>query len=815
MAFYKTPVRPFDPVLEDDKDSQASRYYRDSFDGTGQDSRTEPPAQDASMWSLLTNIQPITRGGLDARWGYLPFAVEGELDTRLYSYQRDSDLLRTIIASSGADVEVFNEDGSVYPIGSAHTLFVPKAPPRLVNSRSYAYFFSGNANDLKKWDGTSTPFGAAKGVTNWGIDFPSTSVVSLQGPGAGSAASGWPNASNVFVSDGQFASQGTAINVTDSVPLSVSGFGFSIPSTATILGIKVEIQGLFSSTDTVNTKLFSASLMKNLTPSSNGNEAAITTTNGFVTLGGASDLWGTGWLPSDINSPNFGVSIQGISRPGTNAITVYFVDFIRVSVTYSGPSNVITVANGGGGSVTLTVGRIYYTIFANSTTGHLSDLSPASGSTGPLSSAQVSLTTIPVSTDPQADSKIIVATADGGDPSSLYFVTQLPNATTTFSDNIPETTLLLNQLYLFTDQFGNDFGVAANTPPPNGNLCIKHKGRLWMAVNQNLYFSKSIAELTLPNGFVAGKYEESWPKDTFLDISEGAETVSGLLSNGQALFIGTQRHIRWVTGDDQTNFSEPEIIHAEVGVLNQDVWQSVFIQGTPSGCIWLTPDFRVIGSDFNAYHDIGHPIQDVLDSINPAAAQAAHAMFVSDGEYDLYILAIPTGINTACDTHCVFNMRSQMWVIWKPTDPSGAMLFNVSKAGVPQWLFSTAFNIMRYSGTVSTDNGATFVRTAQTSWMHLGAPSHRKLLDELEVVGDPNMLITVEGASPSGDFNSGSVLGIKFLAPLVLSPFKQQKLYLASSGAKHRYYRLTFIANTTNAPFLRSYNLKSIPFNTL
>src|SRR6267142_2874937 len=823
MAWYHQPVKPYDPVIEDQQDNQSTRYYQDDFSGAGQDSRTDPPAQNQAMWELLTNVSPITRGSLRRRRGYNIFGQAAQPASRLAPFQRDTDGLRTIVAISANTARAFNESGTIYN----PQIFISKALPRMLMSRSYAYFFSSNSSDLIKWDGNPT---TNLGLSNWGINFASTITNLTAGPRAGSSAAStaWTNPNNVLVSDGSFATVTLPNPNTTSGSVTIAGMGFSIPTNATILGITVEVQGKATSGDSnlLNRHFFQANLVKNGALVGNPETVIVANNNAldnFYTTGSSSDLWGTSWNANDINATGFGVAIQAV-RSGPSAFSSTFsIDFIRITIQYLGATNAPTVSVGGAGGVTLTVGRIYYLVFANSGTGHFSDLSPASASTGPVTSKEIDLSQLAVSPDAQVDSKILLATADGGDPSELFYVATIPNATTTFADNTPETTLDLNQLYLFTDDFGNDFGVAGNTPPPGGGtVAVKHKGRLWMAVGQNLYYSKATTELTLPNGFVAGKYEESWPLDQYLDISEGAETVTGLLSNGQVLFIGTQRHVRWVTGDDPTNFSEPEVIHAEVGVLNQEVWQSVFIQGTPAGVAWLTPDFRVIMSDFNTYQDIGHEIQDVLGSINPAAALNSHATFVTDGEFDLYILAIPTGSNTACDTHCIFNMNTRKWTIWKPTDPSLALLFNVTSTGATQWLFS-AFNdseIFLYSDSATNDTAtpshiATAIPiTARTSWLHLGSPKHRKLLDELEIIGDSAMQITIEGASPETNFNTPTVY--KNAVTPVVGPFSQLKVFLASSGAKDRYYRLTFfVPGDTSADFLHSYNLKAIPFNTL
>jgi hypothetical protein len=768
------------------------------------------------MWEVLLNVMPITSGGLNRRWGFSAFTTSPTAGgvQRLFTFQRDSDLLRTIVAA-GSSIQAFREsNGTVYN----SNIFSPQQTPRMVNSRSYGYFYSGNAADLKKWDGS-----ASGGVSNWGIPASSSEGSSsfTVGPALPTSATGaaWTNPGNVTHTDGSLATVTLASGVSSSGALTCKGFGFAIPANATIQGISVTGTARGDTSNLVSRLGLDINLVRAGTPSGNPESIGLISNGGLETdtIGGSTDLWGTSWQPADINATNFGLSIQASRSNGSNNTASFGIDAVQITIAYTIPINTITVADGGSGSLNLTVGRIYYVVPRNSVTGHLGDLNNPSLSTGPLVSRQISLTTIPVNQDPQVDTKVILATADGGDPTSLYQVAIIANAQTTYTDNLPEEDLLLNQLYLFTDEFGNDFGVAGNTPPPNGNVAAKHKGRIWMAVGQNIYFSKSVSELTLPNGFIAGKYEESWPADTFLDISEGAETVRAMLSSGQALFIGTERHIRWITGDDPTNFAEPEIIHPEVGVLNQEVWQPVFMQGTPSGCIWLTPDFRCILSDFNSYQDIGHPIQDVLDSINPDAALLSHAMYVNDGSFDLYILSIATGNATVPTTHLVFNMRSQKWVVWFPSSDSTAMLFNVAADGTPQWLFSSSgTSIFRYTPDAGyTDNGATIPVVARSSWLHLGAPTTRKLLEEIEIIGNPAMGVTVEGKSPQQDFSFDPLQTLKSAIPVV-SPFGQLKVYLATTAAKYRYYRLTFTLDSgTDTNFLLSYNLKSLPFNTL
>jgi hypothetical protein len=476
------------------------------------------------------------------------------------------------------------------------------------------------------------------------------------------------------------------------------------------------------------------------------------------------------------------------------------------------PSIMSTVA----GAVTLTQGRNYFTAFRNSTSGFTTDLSPASASSGPVAAKNINLQHTEMPSDAQLDRRLWLSTADAGDETTLYLLGDTPIATTTLVDDVTDDVLLTNQVFQETDDFGVLHGLADNgRPPSDGTFPIKHKGRLAMASGQFVYFSKSTDEVLTSSGVITSRYEECWPVAYQLDISEGAETVRGLLTDGDVLYIGTERHIRRITGSGPQDFSLPEIAFNNVGLLNQDVWRIIYEEGSPVGVMWLTPDFRLILSDFNTYKNVGTPIQDVLNTINPNAIDKCQAMFGSDGAYDLYMLAVPTGSNTECDTLIVYHVGTKAFFIWKLLASPTALLLNINSSGVTQWLFGAADNkVYKLDKTTLTDNGTGFTHSVRTSWLNLGDPTNRKLLNELELTGDPSMAISVEGASSSQDFASPKV--IASAKPLVLSPFGQYKLYLAGYPSKWRYYRLTFTSTSpTVQSFIDAFALNVIPVNSL
>src|SRR5581483_4015533 len=365
----------------------------------------------------------------------------------------------------------------------------------------------------------------------------------------------------------------------------------------------------------------------------------------------------------------------------------------------------------------------------------------------------------------------------------------------------------------------SEFGIGQNLQPPAGNLIIKHRGRLYIAKGQLLYFSKNLAEVTTDTGTVTSRWEECWPGSNFLDISESAETTQALLSDGSVLYIGTERHIRRLLGDGPDNFQEPEILFNETGVLSQDVWKIAFLEGAPIGTVWLTPDFCILLSDFNSYQDIGGDVQDILNTINQSVAKTVcSAMFASNNAFDLYFLAIPTGVNTACDTVLVYNLRTKKWVVWNNfkggVDVVNGMLYTITSAGLPLFLFSTNTTINQWSATNTTDRGINITSTVRTSWLDLGDSSSRKLLQEVETLsGDTAITLDVEGASLDSDFAAPPPVTIG--ASHIFSPFGPLKVPLATSVSKDRLYRLTWRSTGTTQDVLSGFRINALPVHRI
>lgn len=800
---------------------------RSSFFLAGQDSFTAPPAQNPDLFQVLQNAETL-QGTIKRRRGYslLTSAFSGNPFQRSYSFRSEALSLRELVFTSPTTVVAIDEAGNTI----LNPIFTPSAgatSPRMVLSRNYGYFSDGVRSDYKKWDGTPN----SGNLTNWGININAASAAFGPNPpvtagqfGSATGSAIWTSPNNILANDGVVSSATAAQlpfpQISSTNFLTATNFSFALSAGVVITGVQVDIKCNITNSGTHTTHPLNVSLTKASGPVTNVKNVTVSTGSlAFVTLGGPTDLWNTSWSAADVNGANFGATMSAIGSSNLGGAT-FNIDFVQVTVYTQAPP--ITVGAPASGGITLASGRTYFYVFKNDSTGARSGLSPASLTTGPLTNNQVPLSTIGVSPDTQVTSVDILATLDGNDQTTLYFLGNVPNGTTTFTDNVPDLTLQTRDILQETDENNFLHGVANNNPPPAGNFPTKHKGRIYMAIGDTLYFSKNLTDVTTSTGLITSKWEEAWPATNIIDLSQNAETVQGIVSDGETLWIGTERAIRRLIGDSPSNFQEPEVQFNETGLLNQDCWKVVFFEGQPVGSMWLTPDLRVIASDFNTYEDVGKPIQDVLNSINPAAISTIHASFVSQGPADYYMLYVPIGSNTTPDTVLVYNLRSKLWTTWHPLATMTTSLFNISSSGNPQWLIaSQSGNIFFWDPTQLQDNvglgAAPYPVTIATSWLNFGDASFKKALNQaLITTGDSTLTLSIDGAVTDADLskpimsNIGSPVVVN--APVQVGPFGEFFVPLAGLLTKYKWYRMVF---TSNGPLvsdvLSAYSIETVP----
>lgn len=164
-----------------------------------------------------------------------------------------------------------------------------------------------------------------------------TTGPNLTGTGANDAAVGtiaWATPTNITVEDGsEAAASVTASGITNYIK--GTNFGFSIPSGDTINGITVEFKKRAQTATRITD--VTVSIVKGGSVVGDNKADLVTfwsTTLGWVSYGGAADLWGTTWTDTDINASNFGVVLNCTNASGTVGARV---DAIRITITHSTP----------------------------------------------------------------------------------------------------------------------------------------------------------------------------------------------------------------------------------------------------------------------------------------------------------------------------------------------------------------------------------------------------------------------------------------------------------------------------------------------
>jgi hypothetical protein len=141
--------------------------------------------------------------------------------------------------------------------------------------------------------------------------------------------SGWTNSNNIISEDSSYASASvSSIAKTSSTLLSTLNLS-ALPDSATINGLQVDVKGYVSATGGVSGQFnFSSgiSITKSLSP--------LSTSNSWITLGGASDLWGqTSITPSQLKSASAQWGLT-FSYGGVSSSVPLYCDTIKVTVYY-------------------------------------------------------------------------------------------------------------------------------------------------------------------------------------------------------------------------------------------------------------------------------------------------------------------------------------------------------------------------------------------------------------------------------------------------------------------------------------------------
>ncbi|MBL7757624.1 MAG: hypothetical protein JNL59_09520, partial [Chitinophagaceae bacterium] len=157
--------------------------------------------------------------------------------------------------------------------------------------------------------------------------------------GVGSFAWGAPE--NAASSNNVRASAGILLGVFSSANsnyLIATGFGFSIPSYASVCGVEVMVEksagGLGLGSSIIDNAVY---LVKGggVTGSNQASGSSWSASDGLATYGGSGSLWGATWTPAEINSGDFGLAFSARLRTGVLSLTQHAqIDNISVVVHY-------------------------------------------------------------------------------------------------------------------------------------------------------------------------------------------------------------------------------------------------------------------------------------------------------------------------------------------------------------------------------------------------------------------------------------------------------------------------------------------------
>jgi hypothetical protein len=140
----------------------------------------------------------------------------------------------------------------------------------------------------------------------------------------------WNNPTNAQAEDGVFATVAAAPSLSDDLMSDI--YGFSIPGTATITGLQLEIKAKSSLAGTVDHTLGPVSADATV-----GIPVGITmgTTLAWISTGGDGQLYSFSWTPSLVNATGFGADFSTGSADNNETLSV---DAFRITVFYTLPA---------------------------------------------------------------------------------------------------------------------------------------------------------------------------------------------------------------------------------------------------------------------------------------------------------------------------------------------------------------------------------------------------------------------------------------------------------------------------------------------
>lgn len=296
--------------------------------------------------------------------------------------------------------------------------------------------------------------------------------------------------------------------------------------------------------------------------------------------------------------------------------------------------------------LTAAIGFTYYYAFMNSETGHISNVSPLSGSTGVIAGQSVTITGAgmqttrsgPYGQDPQVDTIVLFRDDDGG---GFWFqLATFANPGTaagpgvwTYTDTTPSADL--------NTAISAPIGLL-NSLPPAGLVNMEYfAGRMWGSVANFLYYNTAADNATLLGVTQNGVPSESWIPSN--NIPFNAPIVRSLAVGG-GLIVATTLDTWFVTGQNilQGGFNPTKAL-AKHGARS---WNAFDLDGSTVYMYTSDRESLMINPNSGSV-EIGFPIGDTLETtFSPMSVFIArhvsgsqdNAMYMADGSTGWYRL---------------------------------------------------------------------------------------------------------------------------------------------------------------------------------
>ena len=528
---------------------------------------------------------------------------------------------RQVLAFFGNSLYYYSADLSAYALIENNALNASRWSMAVANN----ILFGANGQRMQKWGGGGS---AQTGWNLWGIAAPTVAPTlgTLGGAFAPFAAVSLTRAANVVTATYNVAfgvalfmpQVGDTIQIINATDASFNGF-FTVTAADYTLGTYTYSQIAADAAATA-TQVLQASTL-NLTIAAIGRQAGVVT----ATLAGPIHVYGQAhaYIAVAGTTGGFDGSFQLTSFP-INGITVTWND--------PGP-DVASSASGGtiNFAPTPTQGGYRWAYaYANSVTGHVSNISPVSAQSvagGAGLGVEFQLTATPP-TDPQVDTIYWFRTLDGGGDYYLERSLPLPNGIY-LTDTYPDGAL---------DQAIR--GPLINDPPILGKYLAVGQGRVAVF---NLVGAPQDVAYSGYDQIYLGRPEESFPPNNRLRLSIGAEQIAGggVLQAGVVAFSQTGRMYMLRGQFEDITLAVPVNFSAYLEELPWTLgcFSHFTVKTTPYGLVWLAGDKTLqLFDGRNEPVDISVGIYPLLRQITPGTESNCVAAYFNWLERDWYVL---------------------------------------------------------------------------------------------------------------------------------------------------------------------------------